>query len=527
MTTFTVTTLDDFVAADTVLSLREALAQADLDASADIINFADGVRGGTIELDPSRGQLVVNSSVTIFGGLDEVAVPGDPGTTIDAGGDSRVLLVQGGSAASPVKVLLERLTITGGATESVDGAGGGIRGGANTELSLLNTTVTGNSTETASARGGGIATLGSLSLTASTVSNNSTEGPGASGGGIEAAGTVTLERSTVSGNSTEASGATGGGIHAATANPTNSTVVGNDTQGVGPWGGGIFGSTVTLVNSTVSDNSTAGQATDGGGVVSSSTLSVTNSIVAGNRVTHPVSDGPDLGSAITSSNGHNIFGSDVAGNAAGDLEGIAASALFAGGLSFNGGVTQNLALLESNANPALGGADPDDAPFGDQRSLARPDPAGTDPDVGAFESSFVPKAVLSIAATSADHAEGNAGTTDCTFTVTRGGVIGTAASAHWEITSTAADAADFGGLLPSGSVNFAPGATQVIVAVQVAGDTAVEPDEAFQITLSDPASGTAFGTASATGTIRNDDAAAPPDIVDAAPRPCVELTVTT
>ena len=180
------------------------------------------------------------------------------------------------------------------------------------------------------------------------------------------------------------------------------------------------------------------------------------------------------------SNGHNIFGSDVDGNTTGDLEGVAASALFAGGLSCNGGVTQSLALLESNANPALAGADPDDAPFGDQRSLERPSPAGTDPDVGAFESFFVPKAELSIAAAAADRTEENAGTTDFTFTVTRGGVTGTAASAHWEVASAAADAADFGGSLPSGSVNFAAGDTAVTIAVQVAADTTVEPDEAFQ-----------------------------------------------
>ena len=35
--------------------------------------------------------------------------------------------------------------------------------------------------------------------------------------------------------------------------------------------------------------------------------------------------------------------------------------------------------------PGAGGADPADAPATDQRGVARPQPAGTDPDIGAFE----------------------------------------------------------------------------------------------------------------------------------------------
>ena len=43
---------------------------------------------------------------------------------------------------------------------------------------------------------------------------------------------------------------------------------------------------------------------------------VRNSIVAGNTAS-PSTD-PDVAGDITASNGHNIFGSDVAGNAPGD-----------------------------------------------------------------------------------------------------------------------------------------------------------------------------------------------------------------
>jgi Calx-beta domain-containing protein/hemolysin type calcium-binding protein len=58
----------------------------------------------------------------------------------------------------------------------------------------------------------------------------------------------------------------------------------------------------------------------------------------------------------------------------------------------------------------------------------------------------------------------------------------------------------------SGTLVFAPGETSKSVDVPVVGDTAVEPDETFTLTLSNPVNAT-LGTATATGTIRNDDAA--------------------
>ena len=62
-----------------------------------------------------------------------------------------------------------------------------------------------------------------------------------------------------------------------------------------------------------------------------------------------------------------------------------ASLLFAGGLADNGGPTQTIALRDAIDNPALGRADPADAPATDQRGVVRPAPEGTNPDIGAFE----------------------------------------------------------------------------------------------------------------------------------------------
>ncbi|OZA85354.1 MAG: hypothetical protein B7X76_05605, partial [Azorhizobium sp. 39-67-5] len=69
---------------------------------------------------------------------------------------------------------------------------------------------------------------------------------------------------------------------------------------------------------------------------------------------------------------------------------------------------------------------------------------------------------------------------------------------------TAADGSDYGG--DSGTLTFAPGETSQMVHVHVGGDTAVEADETFTVTLTD-ATGATLGDAVATGTILNDDSA--------------------
>ncbi|MDH6099509.1 pre-peptidase C-terminal domain-containing protein [Anabaenopsis sp. FSS-46] len=112
-----------------------------------------------------------------------------------------------------------------------------------------------------------------------------------------------------------------------------------------------------------------------------------------------------------------------------------------------------------------------------------------------------------VAPTNAVQSEGNSGTTPFTFTVTRTGDTGTS-SANWAVTGTGdnpANAADFGGTLPTGTVTFADGETSQVITVNVSGDTEVEPDETFTVTLSNPSNAT-ITTATATGTILNDDA---------------------
>ncbi|UXE59018.1 MAG: hypothetical protein KA717_24060 [Woronichinia naegeliana WA131] len=116
---------------------------------------------------------------------------------------------------------------------------------------------------------------------------------------------------------------------------------------------------------------------------------------------------------------------------------------------------------------------------------------------------------LSLAATNAVQTEGNSGSKAFTFTVTRTGDITATNTVNWAVTGTGtnpAAAADFaGGVLPSGTVSFAANSTSQIISVSVNGDTTVEPDETFTVTLSSPSNGATLSTATATGTITNDD----------------------
>ncbi len=123
---------------------------------------------------------------------------------------------------------------------------------------------------------------------------------------------------------------------------------------------------------------------------------------------------------------------------------------------------------------------------------------------------------LSIAANSASKNEGHSGNTPLTFTVTRSGSLNVTSSVDYAVSGSGtnavgtesqptADAMDFGGTLPIGRVTFAPGETSKSINVSVSADSIFESDEGFTVTLSNPV-GASVATASASGTIKNDDA---------------------
>ncbi|MFO1159840.1 MAG: nidogen-like domain-containing protein [Reyranellaceae bacterium] len=117
---------------------------------------------------------------------------------------------------------------------------------------------------------------------------------------------------------------------------------------------------------------------------------------------------------------------------------------------------------------------------------------------------------VAIAASSASKAEGNGGTIAFTFTVTLDHPLSASASISWAVTGIGANpaaAADFaGGALPSGTVSFAAGETSKTFNVNVQGDTEIESNEGFTVTLSTPLGSVVIATAAASGTIQNDDA---------------------
>ncbi|KRQ97736.1 choice-of-anchor I family protein [Bradyrhizobium valentinum] len=129
---------------------------------------------------------------------------------------------------------------------------------------------------------------------------------------------------------------------------------------------------------------------------------------------------------------------------------------------------------------------------------------GTPPQTVAFATGSV-----------STHVEGNTGTTAFTFTVQRTGGTTGDVSFSGQLTSAAANAADFNGAAAvpfTFSGTIPAGQASATVIVQINGDTTIEPDESFTLTLqtatnNNAAVSTSLGAqTTAIGTIQNDDA---------------------
>jgi photosystem II stability/assembly factor-like uncharacterized protein len=101
--------------------------------------------------------------------------------------------------------------------------------------------------------------------------------------------------------------------------------------------------------------------------------------------------------------------------------------------------------------------------------------------------------------------EGDAGTTNATFTVTLAPTSGAAVTVGYATSDgTAAAGSDYSAA--SGTLTFSPQQATQTLTVPVLGDVTVEPDETFTVTLSDPVNAVvAPGGGQAVGTILNDD----------------------
>jgi hypothetical protein len=252
--------------------------------------------------------------------------------------------------------------------------------------------------------GGGVLNEGILTLLNGTVTGNA-------GGGLFNYGTLTLLNSTVSGNTAD----WGGGLYNhGMLTLTNSTVSGNTAD----WGGGlynIYDSTMTLINSTVSGNTAS---YDGGGLSNHyvGTMTLINSTISGN--TAP--DGGGLANKTLEYHyyaaGHvRLISSLVATNLQGkDCSRTGSYSILSEGYNLDSdgschltaptdrpGKDPRLGSLEDHRGPTLthallpGSPALDAIPWGtnscgttlvsDQRWQSRPQPAGGNCDIGAYE----------------------------------------------------------------------------------------------------------------------------------------------
>jgi uncharacterized protein len=136
-------------------------------------------------------------------------------------------------------------------------------------------------------------------------------------------------------------------------------------------------------------------------------------------------------------------------------------------------------------------------------------PTGSDDGLGIDNFSITAQAAVAVPGTLAINdvalAEGNAGTTNISFTVTRSGGSSGAVSATWTLANDTSDNADFTSTPQTGTVNFADGQTSATVTIAVAGDVIVETNETFFVNLTAPTGGATISDAQGVGTINNDD----------------------
>src|SRR5262245_5370732 len=117
----------------------------------------------------------------------------------------------------------------------------------------------------------------------------------------------------------------------------------------------------------------------------------------------------------------------------------------------------------------------------------------------------LPKAAISIADSGGP--EGDAGTSAFTFLLTLSVASAKSVSVQYATANgTATAPSDYASA--AGTVTFAPGQRSKFVNVSVVGDLAIEQDETFTVTLSNPVNAS-IASGTATGTIRNDDTSVP------------------
>lgn len=348
------------------LTLREAIAQANVSGDTNAITFASALNGTPILL--ASALPTITKPVTITGN-------GAGNTVIDAQQNARVFIVDDGSSASTIAVTLTGMTLRNGKSP----AGG---------------------------NGGGILSTEDLTIRRCAIVSNVATGPGSNGapfgGAVFASNTLLIEESTISGNTSDS---IGGGVFFndfGTATLRNVTISGNEALGCGGFGitrNGLNTASATFVNCTVVGNSgTAAPFPGLGGIVavnSGVTLSLENTIVAGNQENGAPGEIGILSSATIPTANNNLIGhpgtagglvhgtnGNILGNGAG---GTLALAGIVGSLADNGGPTQTRALVTGSPAIDAGSNSAASAITTDQRGAGYNRVTNTTVDIGAFE----------------------------------------------------------------------------------------------------------------------------------------------
>ena len=116
-----------------------------------------------------------------------------------------------------------------------------------------------------------------------------------------------------------------------------------------------------------------------------------------------------------------------------------------------------------------------------------------------------PTGLPSISIASVSKAEGNVGTSNIVFTVTLSQPSATPVTVNFATSDlTALAGSDY--ISKSGSVTIPAGSTTGTFFVSIYGDTTLENDDIFKVTLSGASANSVIGTGVASGTIANDDA---------------------
>ncbi|TWU66199.1 CHRD domain-containing protein [Crateriforma conspicua] len=298
LTGYIVDTVDDVVAADGFVSLREAIQAANSnsavnEAAAGQVGATAGI--DTISFSPSIGDATISLTDGELSLTDSVAIEPSFGQSIqiDAQGGSRLFSI---TDAGPVR--LSGLTLTGGFAMS----GGAIDVAGATSLELHDVDIVSNvaTGDAANQGGGGINNVGAnLVIIGGSISNNTASGASGSGGGIlSTGGSVSIQSTTMSGN---VANRAGGAIELGTGSLTLTDVMlggfaVDDANVAGPGGsaspgngggihvtGGASATSVAIFGGVIAGNFAA---SEGGGVwnQNGAVMSIAgNAEIVGNR----------------------------------------------------------------------------------------------------------------------------------------------------------------------------------------------------------------------------------------------------